>query len=106
MSECVIVLCSVPDKNTGKIIARSLLEQKLCACVNITPEVDSMYRWQDKIEEALESMLFIKTTEECYKQVEQNIKSLHPYDNPEVIMLDIQDGISNYLSWIVDSVDK
>lgn len=106
MSECTVVLCTVPDKNTGQLIARSLLERKICACVNIIPAVDSIYLWQSRIEESTEVMLFIKTVKDCYKKVEQNIKSLHPYENPEIIMLDIQNGASDYLSWIVNSVDK
>lgn len=106
MSQCVIVLCTVPDKNTGQTLARSLLEQKLCACVNIIPAIDSIYLWQGKIEESTESMLFIKTTKDCYKLVEQHIKSLHSYDNPEIIMLEIRDGASDYLTWITNSIDK
>lgn len=106
MSEYIVVLCTVPDKDTGKIIAQSLLEKKLCACVNITANVDSLYLWQDRIEQSNESMLFIKTLVENYKELERNIKLLHPYDNPEVIMLNIAAGSADYFGWIKHSIDK
>lgn len=80
------------------------MERRLAACVNIIPQVASIYRWQDKVEEAREWLLIVKTTAAAFGQVRQAIVELHSYELPECICLAIQEGSTNYLEWIAESV--
>ena len=85
-------------------LARMLVEQRLAACVNILPGARSVYRWKENIEEAEEAMLVIKTTAANVLLVEEALKSLHSYELPEFVVLDV-DGVSDaYLQWIQSSV--
>jgi periplasmic divalent cation tolerance protein len=106
MSLAILVISSVPDNETAKIIATELLNRKLCACVSIIPQIKSFYWWQDKIEESSETLLHIKSTHDNYQAIESIIKNLHPYTVPEIIMLEISDVSSQYLQWIQESIDK
>ena len=85
-------------------LARMLVEQRLAACVNILPGARSVYRWKENIEEAEEAMLVIKTTAANVLLVEEALKSLHSYELPEFVVLEV-DGVSDaYLQWIQSSV--
>jgi periplasmic divalent cation tolerance protein len=106
MAQAVIVLSTVPKQSIGKLIANTLLEQKLCACVNIIDNINSIYTWQDKIEESHEILLIIKTCADKYSKLQKTIIKLHPYENPEIIMLDIKDCAPAYLKWIQKSLDN
>jgi periplasmic divalent cation tolerance protein len=76
----------------------------LAACVNIIPQIASIYRWQGSIEEARESLLVIKTTAAAFEDVRQAIAKLHSYELPECICLAVEDGSPNYLAWVGESV--
>ena len=104
--DALLVLSNVPDMRTADAIARSLLQQRLAACVNILPAVRSMYRWQDSIEEAEEVTMLIKSTGGHYAEMERAIVALHPYDVPEIIAIPISAGLPAYLSWIADETRK
>ncbi|MEA3186801.1 MAG: periplasmic divalent cation tolerance protein, partial [Chthoniobacter sp.] len=79
-------------------------QEKLAACVNLLPEIESIYRWKGKIEAATETLALIKTTIGKYQQLEQRIRALHPYEVPEIIALRPHDGLPDYLNWIEQSV--
>jgi len=98
-----LTISTVPDLETGRQIARALVESHLAACVNIVPGLHSIYEWQGKIEESEESLLIIKSTEQVLKPLTEKILELHPYDCPEVLSFDIRTGNPAYLDWI-DSV--
>ena len=100
-----LVICTCPDENTAVNIAENIVAQKLAACVNVMPAVYSVYQWQDNVESAKENMLLIKTTQEKYSALEQVICSLHPYEVPEIIALDINSGLPDYLKWIENSIN-
>ena len=100
MTPYQIIFCTSPNQKTSEIIAHSLVEQKLAACVNILPGLTSIYCWQDQIEHASEQLLMIKTNSIHYAQIEQVIKTLHPYEIPEIIALAIDQGLPAYLDWI------
>lgn len=82
-------------------IADHLVGQRLAACVQVTGPVSSTYRWQGNVEKADEFLCLIKTRRELAKEVEAAIRSLHSYDNPEIIVVPIEGGSSDYLGWIV-----
>lgn len=106
MNDLLLIICNTPDKETAHNIAQLLLAEKLCACVNILPQVESLYIWEGKLEQASEITMLIKTTKACYQQLEYTIKINHPYEIPEIIALDIARGLPEYLSWIVTSTIK
>lgn len=81
-------------------IAEHLVEHRLAACVQVTGPVASTYRWQGHVERAEEFLCLIKTRRELTNEVEAAIRSLHSYDNPEIIVVPIEGGSSDYLTWI------
>ena len=99
--EILLVLTSLPDQNDAKILAKALVEERLAACVNILPPCCSIYRWHNVVETASEIPLLIKTTQACYPALEAAIHARHPYQTPEIIALPINQGLPDYLAWIV-----
>jgi periplasmic divalent cation tolerance protein len=106
MPQAIMVLTNLPDLEAARRLARSVVEQKLAACVNIWPGVQSVYRWQGAVEEATEWALSIKTTPDRYAELELAIKRQHPYAVPEIIALPIVAGSREYLNWIADETNK
>ena len=101
MKRHALLACSTfPEIETARRIARQLVTEKLVACANLIPAVESIYRWQDKVENAQEVLGLFKTTATCYAAFQERLKSLHPYDVPEIIYLQIEDGLPEYLRWV------
>jgi periplasmic divalent cation tolerance protein len=100
-----LVLTTASSLEESKKIAREMVERRLAACVNIIPRIESVYRWEGKVEEAQEFLLLIKTTESACAQVCETIQRLHSYEVPECIALSIEEGSPAYLKWIDDSVE-
>ena len=98
------MLCTCPDEQTAINIAENLVAQRLAACVNVLPSVYSVYHWQDNVESAQETMMLIKTPTDKYASLEKVITSLHPYEVPEIIALDINSGLPEYLNWLENSI--
>jgi len=99
-----IVLTTAGSSEEARQIAQELVELRLAACVNVVPQIESFYRWEEKVERATEWLLVIKTTAEAFERVRDTIRQLHSYDLPECVMLEISDGSSQYLKWLVESV--
>ncbi|MBA6304174.1 divalent-cation tolerance protein CutA [Colwellia sp. MB02u-14] len=99
-----VIMCTCPDINNAKLIAQHLIKERLAACVNIVPNVISIYRWQDAIECDKEIQLIIKTQSDKFNEVANEIKRLHRYDTPEIIAMNIQQGDNSYLNWINESL--
>jgi periplasmic divalent cation tolerance protein len=99
-----LVLTTASSLEESKKIAHALVERRLAACVNIVPGIESVYRWEGKVEEAHEYLLVIKTTDSAFSRLRQAIQELHSYEVPECISLAIADGSDPYLKWIDDSV--
>ena len=104
MTNKKIVLTTAGSQDEARKIAHGLVERRLAACVNVVAPVESVYRWQGKIESAQEWLLIVKTTAENFAKVRDAIRELHSYDLPECIMLPIEDGSPAYLGWIEESV--
>lgn len=99
-----LVLVTCPDLPTAHTIAEGLLESNLAACVNLIPNMVSLYKWQGKVEQAAEVQLFIKTNEINFTKLESYVSQHHPYDVPEVIALDIEQGSSAYIKWLGENL--
>jgi periplasmic divalent cation tolerance protein len=104
MTDKQIVLCTAGSEDEARKIARHLVEQRLAACVNIVPRVESIYRWQERVESSEEWLLLIKTTVEKFPAVRDAINEMHSYELPECIAVSIEDGSADYLEWIEQSV--
>jgi periplasmic divalent cation tolerance protein len=104
MTDKRIVLSTAGSEDEARKLARHLVEHQLAACVNIVPRVESIYRWQGKVESSQEWLLLIKTSAEKFPAVRDAIRELHSYDLPECIALTIEDGSPDYLQWLADSV--
>jgi len=98
----VAIYSTTGNIEDAKKISRSLVEEKLVACVNIIPKIDSVYRWQGKIEEDSECVLIAKTTDKNVDKAIQKIKKLHPYDVPDIVVLPIINGLKEYLNYVED----
>jgi periplasmic divalent cation tolerance protein len=95
-----VVLTTAPDAETGALIARALVEERLAACVNVIPGVRSIYRWGGEIQDDPEVVLIVKTRAERCEALAARIQDLHPYDVPEVLVLPALGGSAPYLAWI------
>jgi periplasmic divalent cation tolerance protein len=103
----IVVFITVPSFDTGRKIAKTVVEEKLGACVNITKsEVNSIYYWQGNIEDDTEHLLIIKTREDKFKNLVEKVKELHPYTVPEIIAMPIVLGSEDYLNWIDETLDR
>lgn len=104
MREAIIVYCTVPNQDVAAEVAESLVRERLAACVNAIPGVQSTYRWQGNIETEKEILLMIKSTESSLPALRDRIVALHPYDLPEVLAVKVDDGLGAYLSWVGQEV--
>jgi periplasmic divalent cation tolerance protein len=104
MSDVVLVLSTAPDDASTEALARTLIEEKLAACVNVLPPMTSIYRWQGAIERGIERQLIIKTTRSALPSLRARLVELHPYQLPEFIVVDVTSGSGEYLAWIAQEV--
>jgi periplasmic divalent cation tolerance protein len=98
--EVLVVLTTWPDAEKARAAARTLVEEKLVACANVVPGIESIYRWQGAVETSAEVLVILKTTIARYQMLETRILSLHSYDVPEIVCLRAADGLPRYLRWV------
>ena len=101
-----LVLSTAPDRASAERIARSLVESRLAACVNLVPGIRSVYRWEGEVEEADEVLLVAKTTAARLEELERALVGLHPYDVPECVALDPSRVEASYLAWLAGACGK
>lgn len=104
MREAIQVHTTTATKADAERIAAALVEQRLAACVQVVGPITSCYRWQGAIESAEEWLCTVKTTRDVYARVEQAIRRLHSYDEPEILAVPIVAGSTGYLTWLDDQV--
>jgi periplasmic divalent cation tolerance protein len=100
--ECCVVITTTDNKETAKLIAKTLVKTKLAACVQLD-EVQSFFCYEERVKQTKEIRLFIKAPSDNYKSIEESIKFNHNYQLPQIIKLDITDGLPQYLNWVHDS---
>ncbi len=105
MSPFIVVLVVCGSEEEALQIARSLVEERLAACVNLISPVRSIYRWEGKIWDEKEWLLLIKTGRERFEKLENKVKSLHSYSVPEIIALPIVEGSTAYLNWVKEMTE-
>jgi periplasmic divalent cation tolerance protein len=98
--DVLLVLVTVPDADTGARMGKTLVEERLAACINLLPALRSIYRWEGKLEDDTEALCLIKTRRPAYDRLRQRIESLHPYAVPEIIAVALDAGNAPYLRWI------
>lgn len=103
MSAYILCLVTIDDLDKAAFIARTLVEKKLVACVNILPQIRSIYTWNGEICDDPERLMIMKTRQDLFGELQAEIKELHPYDVPEIIAVNIDHGLPDYFQWIYES---
>jgi len=99
----LLALSTFPDRETAQRISNELVTDKFAACANILPAVDSIYRWKEKIETGNETLVFFKVSEDRQSAFQKKLRSLHPYDVPEIIFVPVTSGLPEYLNWVIEN---
>src|ERR1700720_3175469 len=99
----LLALSTFPDRETAQRISNQLVTEKLAACANILPTIESIYRWKDKIETENETLVFFKLSEDRQSAFQEKLRSLHPHDVPEIIFFPTSDGLPEYLRWVSEN---
>ena len=99
-SQVLVVLVMAPPGDGAAALARTLVEERLAACVNLIPGARSVYRWEGAVMDEPEQLLLIKTTAERYAALEARVRALHGYEVPEIIAIPVERGLAAYLAWV------
>lgn len=100
MTDKIVVLTTCDSEKQATALARSLVEQKVAACVNVLPGARSIYRWKDEIEDTKEWLLVIKSRRDLFPALRAAVEKLHSYEVPELIALPVVEGSEPYLAWL------
>lgn len=100
----LIVLCTFPDAAKARETGTALVESQLAACVNLIPAIESIYRWEGKVETSAEVLALFKTTPEAWPRFESRLRELHPYDLPEIVALRPEQVAESYARWVGENV--
>jgi periplasmic divalent cation tolerance protein len=99
----LLALSTFPDAEIARRISNQLVSERFAACANILPSVESIYRWKDKIESGNETLVLFKLSEDRQSTFRDKLRSLHPYDVPEIIFVPIASGLTDYLQWVSEN---
>lgn len=99
----IVVFITAPGEEEAAGIAKSLVEEKLAACVNIIKGIRSIYSWEGRVEDEPEALMVVKSREGLFEKLSEKVRELHPYSVPEVIALPITQGLKEYVDWIGES---
>jgi periplasmic divalent cation tolerance protein len=102
MTGVYVILVTAPSIEVARELSHALVAERLAACVNILPGLISIYRWEGAIEEETELLMVVKSAADRFEEVKARVQELHPYDEPEVVGLDVVDGSHSYLKWVLD----
>lgn len=99
----LLALSTFPDREIAQRVSTQLITEKFAACANILPGIESIYRWKNKIESGNETLVFFKVSEDRQSAFQEKLRSLHPYEVPEIIFTPISDGLPEYLRWVIEN---
>ncbi len=102
MTEAILVLCTCPSEGVANLLASQMVAQRLAACVNVIPAIQSIYCWQQKVEQSEECQLLIKSHRELFEPLRLFLREHHPYEVPEIMALPVLLADADYLKWIQD----
>lgn len=105
-SDAIVVFITAPTHEEARLLADKLVETQIVACVQILPEMESVYRWQGKVERQTEHLLIAKTTAERFAELETEVRALHSYDTPEIVSFPLTQCSTDYLRWLQNSVAR
>lgn len=106
MTDFRIAFVTHPDLPTARRLAKIIVEEKLCACANLIPTMQSIYMWKGNMEESSEVLMIIKTHESKLAELEKRLRELHPYEVFEFIAITIDSGHAQYLNWVTDTLKQ
>jgi periplasmic divalent cation tolerance protein len=106
MTDKIVILCTCDKESEAETLARTLVEARLAACVNLLPRVRSIYRWKGAVETAEEWLLVIKTSRSLFRDVQSAVEKAHSYEIPELLALPLVDGSADYLNWMSQSLKE
>ena len=101
--EILLALSTFPDAETARRISNQLVTEKFAACANILPGVESIYRWKGKIENGAETLVLFKLSKDREAVFQEKLRSLHPYEVPEIVFVPVASGLPDYLRWVAES---
>lgn len=104
--DAIVVLVTTPSHSDAADIAHTIVSERLAACVNIIPSIRSIFPWEEKIEDIQETLIIIKTRQGLFSELKKRIIMMHPYSVPEIISLRIEEGHSEYINWIFETVKR
>src|SRR5437660_7217775 len=102
----VLALSTFPDAESARRISNELVVGKFAACANILPGVESIYRWKEKIESGNETLVLFKLSEDRQAAFQEKLRSLHPYEVPEIIFIPVARGLPDYLHWVAENCTR
>ena len=105
-NEGIVVFITAANSEEATRLAEMLVERRLAACVQILPEMESVYRWQGKIERQKEVLLIAKTTSSRFEELERKVRAIHSYETPEIVALPLAAGSPAYLEWLNSSINS
>ena len=104
MTDKIVIFVAVGNSSDAALLAKSLVEKRLVACVNLVPGVSSWYWWEGKVNQDQEVLLMMKTSRDKFAALEKEVLRLHSYAVPEIIAVQIVEGSKNYLNWVEESL--
>ncbi|HEX7260704.1 MAG TPA: divalent-cation tolerance protein CutA [Luteolibacter sp.] len=104
MESLLLVFCTFPDVTSARQIGTVLVERQLAACVNLLPAVESVYRWQGKVETAAETLAIFKTTAAAFPEFQRVLGEMHPYEVPEIVAVEPAAVAESYAAWVAGEV--
>ena len=103
-TDVVLLLSTFPNQEAARIAARTLVQERLVACGNLVPGVESIYTWQGAVETETEVLVVFKTVMQYAEEAMLRLRGLHPYEVPEILRIAVEDGWPDYLNWVRESV--
>lgn len=104
MSDAIVVFMTASSAGEARRIADHLVETRTAACVQILPEIESVYRWNDEVQREKEVLMLAKTSAEQFTELEKSVRAIHSYETPEIVAIRASDVSEPYRVWLLETV--